>query len=48
MEQIGKLPNGVYLATSEDVPGRVVQARTIMRVALTQVSIETEAFLRKK
>jgi len=27
--QIEKLPEGVYLATSEDVPGLVAQGRTI-------------------
>jgi predicted RNase H-like HicB family nuclease len=27
---IEKLPEGVYLATSEDVPGRVAQGRTII------------------
>jgi len=27
--QIEKLPEGVYLATSEDVPGLVVQGKTI-------------------
>lgn len=27
--QIGKLPEGVYLATSEDIPGLVVQGKTI-------------------